>query len=284
MKVYRVMPDSFYLKNYLSGNNTAFEDIFYKMGYISFREENKHSYNTIYKKLSSDEKKFGKYFFLFVDDALWHGLFLLKSFHCMRIDTFMIVEYEIPDELVLKHIGYGDYSKSAFKELVLECFVTKSDLEGLKISSLNLKKEEKEQALLNSFKSSLDTVIKYDEAAWDQLEFYKELFNAEELNQIVSDNDLLSKELLNSSLCDSFVNSDYEIIKTPFITSRIIYINRFVDKFNVVAEKLEPIGTRFENYEEKEFFKKQLLFYSDKDTAEAKEKMEVLLKSKGYMS
>ena len=282
MKVYRAIPDVFYTDNYLKEDRkSTFEDIYYGMGYIPFNELH-HSYNNIYKNLSSEEKKAGKYFFLFAEDAIWNGLFLLKSFHNAHLSTFKVVEYDVPDELVLKHIGSGDYKKDAFENRCMECFLTKDDIEGEHILTTELSEEEKHLGIFNAFQNSLKSIVDYDHQVYFETEFYKDYFNCCDLSSLVNNADKLEKGLVNSPLYTKFMNSEISIVKTPIITGKIFRVNEF-DDWSDLAKPFRSIGERFENYNDQERFKRQLIYFSGSDDQESKEKVKTLLKEKQYM-
>lgn len=284
MKVYRVVPDSFFMLNILKkfeNDPRTFEDIYYKMGYISFGQNTKHSYNNIYRNLS-DQERCGKYFFLFIEDAVWNGLVLLNSFHSIEQNyTFIILEYEIPDDLVLKHIGYGDYTRDIFKNYVMECFVTKNDITHNGLSYINISDEAKEKGLVCAFENSLSTIDEYAEAAYFENEFYKSFFNVDNLNEIIHEPNVLIKGLINSPFYEAYMNS--QIIQTSFITGKLIYVNDFVDDYHQLIEKLESRDKRFDNVNDQNHFKQELMYYSEQDTEEAKERIKTLLKERYYM-
>lgn len=284
MKVYRVVPDSFFMLDILKkfeNDYRTFEDIYYKMGYISFGQNTKHSYNNIYKKLSNQERC-GKYFFLFIEDAVWNGLSLLNSFHGIEKNhTFIILEYEIPDDLVLKHIGYGDYARDCFQNYVMECFVTKNDMINNKMSSINISTKEKENGLVYALENSLNAIDGYADAAYFENEFYKKFFNVDNLSEIIHEPNLLIKRLINIPFYKTYMNS--QIFQTSFITGNLIYVNDFVDNYHQLIEKIEPRDKRFENVNDQVYFKKELMYYSSQDTEDAKESIKTLLKERYYM-
>lgn len=286
MKVYRAIPDTFYTENYLGNylgekKKSIFEDIYYSMGYTAFNELN-HNYNTIHKNLSDDEKTAGKYFFLFAEDAIWNGMFLLKAFHEANLHTFMIVEYDVLDELVLKHIGSGDYKKDVFENRCMECFLTKDDIEGSHIFTSEVSEEEKHSGIFNAFQNSLNSIISYDDATPFEEEFYRDYFNVDNLASLISDPEKLEKGLVNSPLYTEFMNLEIPIVKTPLITGKVFRVNEF-DEWDELAEPFELIGERFKDYSEQRRFKRQLIGLSSSDNPENKEKIKTLLKEKQYM-
>lgn len=283
MKVYRTVPDSFYMKNISNGNDKRiFEDIYYRMGYISFNQYIKHSYNNIYKKLS-DQEKCGKYFFLFLEDAIWNGLSLLSSYHDIHDNTtFMVLEYEVPDDLVLKHIGYGDYTRDILPNKVMECFITKDDIDNNNSSSTNISTEEKENGLIRAFENSLKNMGDNVWNLYSQYVFYQEFFNVDDLSEIINNPNMLVEKLIDLPFYDAYMNKSSQIIKTPFITGKLIYVN-YSDDYNQLVEKLEPRNKRFDNFNDQKQFKNRLLYYSSEDTEEAKEEIKTLLKERKYM-
>lgn len=70
----------------------------------------------------------GKYFSLFPEDAIVEGNNLIGNFHRLRANNFYIVEYDVPEELVLKSIG--DYTTGIMTCYIMETYIQKTDLIG----------------------------------------------------------------------------------------------------------------------------------------------------------
>lgn len=286
MKVYRVMPDSFCLENCSSQNSRSiFEDIYYKMGYVSFGENPvRHSYNTIFKKLSIEERNYGKYFFLFLEDALQKGEILLSAFHNIYpVNRFLIVEYDMPDDLVLKYLGSGDYSRSSYKDLVAECFIPKSDLENDSIPSLEILDDKKLYGLNRAFTDSLRGTSYTEGAAHFMAEYYKELYGVSDLQGLFNNLDVLRSNFAGNYIYDSYMRTQISTIKSPFITGKVIGIDTRIDNLGQVTESLEPWGKRFDSLREQEKFKNELIYYASQDTEVASSKARSLLKKKKYI-
>lgn len=285
MKLYRAVPNSFYMKDILKGTKNdrhIFEDVYYRMGYIPIRQHINHNYNTIYRKLN-DQEKCGKYFFLFLEDAIWNGLSLLQSFHNIHGSiTFIILEYEVPDDLVLKHIGNGSYTSDAFPNLIMECFITKDDIYGNKSSSINISNEEKENGLIKAFENGLKSIEGNKYELYSQYLFDQQFFNIDDLSEVINNPNMAVKKLINSPLYNDYMNKNNEIIKTPFITGKLTYVY-YSDDYDQLVEKLEPLNKRFNDFDDQYQFKNELLHYSSIDSDDAKEKVKKLLKERHYM-
>ena len=296
MKLYRVMPDTFCTgKELLINNNRGVENIFYQMGYMPFLNNNlKHEFNSINSKLTDEEKENGKYFFLFIDDAFINGFGLVNGFHSLDLHNFLITEYEVPVDIALKHIGYGDYtSDSAFSltGLCVENYITKQDIEGKSILLENMNENDKRNKLLEVFTNSIPRLINYRAwYCWEQLKLYLETFftegtdvefkSIEELtSKIMEKKDKIEEFLLNSKFYEQFVNLSGEIIETPFITKSIIPVSSDDNPFEL-AEKYEPYGKRFKDYNEKDYFKRQIIDCTIEDD---KEGIKRLLRDKKYI-
>lgn len=160
MKIYRVITNTFTTARVRLGlTPTALEDIYYDMGYISLLgNASFHKCNNIYENISGD----GKYFFLFPEDAILIGNQLLKIYHGLfYIDTFLVVEYDVPNELILKNIGYGDYS-NYWSRKILETFIEKEDLGNKIITTDSIGIERKTQSFINRFSDSIQKICDFN--------------------------------------------------------------------------------------------------------------------------
>ena len=120
MKIYRVVPDSFATGERLNANDkVGSEDIYYKMGYTPFSEKiGRHNFNTL-----NCENKQGKYFYLFAEDAIQEGSNLINVYHRLGVDTFSVIEYDMPEDIIMKNIGYGDYTHDIMPLYLIESFI-----------------------------------------------------------------------------------------------------------------------------------------------------------------
>lgn len=124
MKVYGGVPNGFMTVQRLDENEKISSEIlYYKMEYIPFYSKMwKHDFNTMNCKDLQ-----GKYFYLFAEDTIFEGNKLINNYHRLKADTCLILEYDIPEDIILKHIGYGDYTYDIRTLLLMETFIEKCD-------------------------------------------------------------------------------------------------------------------------------------------------------------
>lgn len=123
MKIYRVVPNGlFEICKLRNGEFIGLEAIYYGMGYTSFLEKKVcHAYNNIYKNINEE----GKYFYLFFEDAVRENHNLMTHFHGLNTNDFFIVEYDVPGELMLKNIVFGDYNEGIMPWYIIETYIEK---------------------------------------------------------------------------------------------------------------------------------------------------------------
>lgn len=284
MKIYRVIPDTFLTGSRLSSRElTGIEDIYYRMGYTSFLGRyGFHEFNNISEKITEE----GKYFYLFLEDAILEGHQLIGGYHHLRMDTFSLVEYDVPEDLILNKLGYGDYTFDITPKFLLETFIQKSDL-GESISNTNLSNEEKEVGLLKSFQESLRSLQEVRFSSLSDMFYYKELFCNDKLEDVVDNQERLKDLLVSSSLYRLFLQEKGDIVKSPYITGKIIpvnlrYLERTYGNWNKVSEYFQDEGFQCDFSEEQEEFKKELLSQVRQKEVDS-EKVKTLLKSKSYI-
>ncbi len=223
MKVYRVIPDTFLVDSRIEEiPPKATEGIFYKMGYTSLSSTVKHTTNTIYKDLN---QTIGKYFYLFFEDAVKIGYSFLNDYHYHFLNTFLILEYDIPLEIILKHFGYGIYTST---KVLLETFIQKEDF-GTKIfTTKDLKYNDKKETITKEFLISMENILEFGyDYSEEDFEFYFNQLNILCFNEFKTF--LQSEEKIETFLKDYMFNFNNtinrELIKSPFITNRVIRIN-----------------------------------------------------------
>ena len=151
MKLYRVLPDTYSIKDNnivtknFPGNHTYLEGIYNKGGLTSLELDiNKGmGSNSIGEKL----KEPSKYFFIFPEDAINCAYILLPSCNFARI-----VEYEIPDEIVLQNIGLGQYRE----DIVIETAVGRSNFDGERFRYRNIPRDKHIDYILPYLKDTID--------------------------------------------------------------------------------------------------------------------------------
>lgn len=284
MKIYRVITNTFTTARVRLGlTPTALEDIYYDMGYISLLgNASLHKCNNIYENISGD----GKYFFLFPEDAILIGNQLLKIYHGLfYIDTFLVVEYDVPNELILKNIGYGDYS-NYWSRKILETFIEKEDLGNKIITTDSIGIERKTQSFINRFSDSIQKICDFNIYKQYDFDYYSKVFETDDLNEIKNDRDKISEMLLNSELYRNFINKNLTLVETPYTTGKIIYVNRnYIKKaygeMHNATKYFKQMDIRFDISNKQDGYKNKLLSYVDAE--KNIEKVEQMLISRSYM-
>lgn len=216
MKVYRVFPDIFVTDEMLdTTKNIVIEALYYKMGFTAFSTTQKYGQNNL-----KCRGKQGKYFFLFMEDAITEGYRLINNFHKLRTNSFLIIEYDIPLDLIFKHLGYGDYTTGFIPHFLTESFIEVKEFgECVQVDKNIIKKE-----LLMEFIESLKRIKSLSEYNFDELQYYNNAFWKNILTDNITD-DEAKFVLERSSLFYYFLNSECNIRLSPFATNKMIAIN-----------------------------------------------------------
>ena len=280
MKIYRVVPDSFATGKRLNANEkVSSEDIYYKMGYIPFSDKPaRHDYNNL-----QCEDKQGKYFYLFVEDAIQEGHSLINVYHRLRADTFSVIEYDIPEDIIIKNIGYGDYKHDITPLFLTETFIEKCDLGNSIINSNQVEENEILGTLMLVFKDSLKRMKEYCFSSYEDNEFYKGYFAVNSLSSI-NDDEKIKNTLLNTKFYHTFLNQQRELISSAYITGKMLSVNMdFVSyklgDWDEYSEYYQKLGVRCDFSKEHREFKEELLYNIRKYNPD-KEKIKKLLKEK----
>lgn len=170
MKIYRVVPDLFLTGKKLNlAKKNSFEHLYYKTGCTSFSDEvSVFDFNT----LNTDYLK-GKFFSLFFEDAVEEGNRFIKGYHRLNADVCAILEYDVPLDIIMKHIGYGDYSIGIRSIHLLETFVESSDIGSKEVMITD---EEKINNIVETFAETLQMLPEYGAFIISDLEYYTNLF------------------------------------------------------------------------------------------------------------
>ena len=265
MKVYRVLPyDKIRYEREILENYKKLEDVYYSMGYIPFDVGNTvHTSNNIYKELPNKSSEIGKYFFLYPEDAI-NNADTLNYIHDINGSSIFLTEYEIPLELILKYIGYGDYSGDLFhkKNYCLECFLTLEDLGYEIIDSQDICENLK----MNTFIKSIDNLIKNGTSVIYYPDFYRKIFNITNLNIMKNNPNIIKRHIKENPFLLEFIESDVSLIKCPFITDKIIQID--CEKLLLDCGSPKYIADYFKKYDidvnftkEHRLFKQHVLKY-----------------------
>lgn len=236
MKVYRVVPDCFLVrgKKLDTSNKVYMEGIYYKMGYTTFSlEERDYDFNDL-----QCENKQGKYFFLFAEDAVRNGQSLYNSFHRIITDLLLIEEYDIPEDIVMKNIGLGDYSRDIMSSFCIETFIEKENFGNQEISTDQIDEKEKLRFLVYAFKESLNRMKEYRYCldVEDAIDYYSDVFKVDILSSTIND-EQIEKVLLNSEIYSTYLKQYRKLILSPLITKKIIPLN--LGFFHSVSGNLE---------------------------------------------
>lgn len=281
MKIYRVVPDSFATGERLNANEkVGSEDIYYKMGYIPFSDKlARHDYNNLHC-----EDKQGKYFYLFGEDAIQEGYSLINNYHRLQTDTFSIIEYDVPEDIIMKNIGYGDYTHDIEPIFLVETFIEKWDLGSNIIKSNQIEENEMLRSLILVFKDSLKRMQEYD--SYRDKKFYEGYFAVNSLSSI-NDDEEIKNILLNSKFYHTFSNQQRELIPSAYITGKMLPVNmEFIcssfDDWDEYSAYYQKLGVKCDFSTEHREFKKEVLYNLRKSNPD-KEKIKQLLKEKKYI-
>lgn len=277
MKVYRVVPDSFVTNRKLEQNPLrGLEGIYYQAGYSSF--VNKMGYHD-YNNLAKDIKNEGKYFFLFAEDAIQEANFLIGGYHRLNMDTCLVIEYDIPEEIILKMIGYGDYTDDKHSLYLIESYIEKGDFGNSIITTDEISIEEKTGFLIRSLNESLKRILEC-QSLFDMIDYLK-YFHGKKLESIIDNREEIAKVLINSSFYNSFMDERRQLIQSSYITRKVVPVNiRFwhekLKSYKQIEDYYQSMGIDCNFSEEQNQCKKEILYYLQQDNQE-KEKVKELL-------
>ena len=146
MKLYRVAPDIF---DEMRIDNRSSEAVFNKGGYAFYQwighVKDYNGENSIYMGLREESL----YFYLFPEDAIKYGSKLFYS------DMAKLIEYDIPEELVIANAGVGIYG-SDDDGIAVETAVAYSKLGDKEIDTHDISDDEREKLLLDCYQDSRD--------------------------------------------------------------------------------------------------------------------------------
>lgn len=239
MKLYRIIPNTFTTN---IGNNTdilgdlnytGFEDLYYKIGYTSFKKNMLIDSNN--KKSSANSFSYtpqAKFFFFYPDNAILAANQIIQNKNLFCSD-YMLVEYDFPIEIVSKYIGIGIYFDN---ERYLEFLIPKTEF-GFHNNNIDLK-VEKEKVFnlslihsINSLSNQLSDCDKLLDSIYvmDILDQYENFFGKLD--------DIHLEEIIGTDMYKSFLENDSDIIKCPYSTNRFTYINS-IDIYNMAINKI----------------------------------------------
>ncbi len=273
MKIYRVVPNGFAIRGWLNNERACSEEIYYSMGYANVPRKTPHKFNNL-----GCEGKIGKYFFLFVEDAVAIGNSFLSSFHHLSGSTCTILEYDVPEDLIFKHIGYGDYKNGVLPLDLVETFIEKDDLGDNVIKSYDIADIEKEKHFLQAFERFLKLMVNYDSYLEDDIFFYLNHFWIRDLSKVLNNRDEYKSSLLKTPLFCALLDDFCELIPCRFITNKFLLAN---DEYLFLHPNGEYLGIDLDYSKEQREFKKE--FINSLDNPIDKENIRRLLKEKKYI-
>ncbi len=262
MKVYRAVPDSFVSNRKLDQKSLcSVEEIYYQAGYSSFVGIlGRHDCNTLVKDIKNE----GKYFFLFAEDAIREASYLIGGYRRVNMGTCLVLEYDIPEELILKKIGYGDYTTDIQSLYLIESYIEKDDFGKEAITTDEISMKEKTKILIKSLNESLKRILEC-QSCLDMLEYLK-YFGGKKLETIIDNEQEIAKVLINSSFYNSFMNKKRELIQSSYITGKVVPVN--TSFWNEKFQNENQIGTYYQNMgidcnfsKEQEQCKREILYY-----------------------
>lgn len=290
MKLYRVVPDCFLIRGKkLEVNDKIYmESIYYNMGYTTFSIEKRDCY---FNNLKCENKQ-GKYFFIFAEDAIRNGNFLYQSFHELIANLLLIEEYDIPEDIVMKNIGVGDYTRD-MPSFCLESFIEKKDFGSQIISTDQIDENGKLKYLVEFFKNSLERMKEYERCIDVEvaIDYYSAIFNTDILSSTIGE-EQIKKVLLNSKLYSTFLRQYRELILSPFITKKIVPLNTEIFHYiNLEGEYEEQVNKYYQNLgircnfysKEHEEFKNEIIENMQGQNSN-NETVRKLLKERNYIS
>ena len=240
MYLYRVVPNSVISENHYQSdcspiNRTEFlggEDIYYNMGYTSFIDEvgiEGKNYNliTALSSIKNKRQTKGKFFFLYLDEALDNCQAVINSFGNIVGDTYCLLVYDFPIDIILKNIGYG-YYEDRRRVRSIESYIEISDFGSDIINSNQISDIEKLKVLRKLLSDSLmkeinDYNFYSSNSVYTIIRYFNEFkgFDLEKLK----DDEWLNSKIKNCKLYDNILNHNGTIIKNNYLVGKNIPIN-----------------------------------------------------------
>lgn len=264
MKVYRVIPESFLTISRWNNDKLGLENVFNENGYVTFDYTNNHEYNNYYANLK--DKKVGKYFFLFAEDAISYGHGLLSTYHQFFFPYFLVSEYDIPVETIIKHIGTGKYESDE----ILECFVEKDDFDGTPYNANSFATEERVDFFVNSINNTLERILELPKELRDSKAieaFINRIGGNIDIDgniDIVADCQNKIRETIRENKPASYSNIERELVKTDYLTKKIFsvnmdYLDFYLKNFENVEKYYKEKGIDVDYSEDREDYKEKII-------------------------
>ncbi len=236
MKVYRVVPEV--LSYRPSHTRESLESLYYSLGYISFDGEIYYGYgNNIHNRVEKE----GKYFFVFLEDA---AFFITQN--TREVDTWKLMEYDFPEEVVYSIIGWGGYDYDLDVGMGYnrraETYIEKEKIPGVSYKSSKISQTKKNKVMISDYRKSYATEVEYKKNnnipyrrdTWGTSSYVTDPYtywlgylnktygeNYADVKSLTDDdiNGMINKWAKKHLLSD-FLYGEHEIIKTPAITGK----------------------------------------------------------------
>lgn len=238
MKLYRLVQNPITTMNpwYADKSNFNYESLYYSLGYVSFTGEKNNGYAHKYSKPIEGE---GKYFYMFLEDALDY-LPLSLFFN----DCYKVVEYDIPEEIVYDIIGVGEYGYSSpldkeFEDPKAETYIKKNSFGDVKKASSVISEEEKIRAYIKDYRLTVNALQVLLDLKGEKPKVLTDL-DYDSIDSI-SDKVLIEYLLEKDKIINSFLQNDSDVIKTEFITGRSVIVHRSFEMKDKDVKKADII-------------------------------------------
>lgn len=289
MYLYRVVPNSIMCSGenqiaLLSEQFIGAEDIYYNLGYTSFIDEvgtELKNWNSYVNNINTNKSDIGKYFYLFPDDAMEFSRDVINDFGNKCGNTYSLLVYNFPIDVILENIGIGDYRDFPFRHAI-ETYINIDKFGNDVKDSSNIPSSEKFRIIKELFKSSITKECDFIQNS--PLSFSSYLFNYmylidDNIVEKIEDNAWLDNIIQNSKLYSNLLKYNGSIVKSSHIKGINIPINLYDysekkqnNQFNI-SSILKEYGIYIED--NNEAIKKKIFdqLYQDKNDKEELKKI-----------
>lgn len=190
MKVYRCVPNNIITaldKGIIWPAAQTSEDILYDLGYMNFTNAN--PYFLISSNLNTFEcfNEKSKSFFLFPWDAIRNMMFIERRYSRLGAS---ILEYEIPDEILMEYLGIGFYDGVEIPEFKIPISILKSDELIFKEMPEEIKNlfietyKNRGKEIINFILPFIENRLKSNEDKKEVINYIEKFFNESCLNML----------------------------------------------------------------------------------------------------
>lgn len=235
MRVYRLIPNSFvngtnqenfgiYCNDFLGA-----EDIYFEQGFVSFSKKIGVEDN----EWTDDKSKHGKYFFLFLEDALQESTNFMQNRQGFVGNAYNIVIYDIPIEIILDNIEGIWYS-----DLRIQSFVPIKHF-GNQINSNVLSNDDILNTCVELFKKTIQRESQSHILGYETFKYYGlslEMDDSDEcenyLLNLIEDEEKLRSVIANSPLYKQIILNEVTLYSPIFNTSVMFPVNGYLKRKN----------------------------------------------------